>query len=92
MKAKAWPDSTALVWPDAGLDGDDLHVDVGLGEIVLRHRDVHRQIAGRMHRLGHQELVLGGARDVGLGDERRAGRRGGAEEFASVHASLLLNY
>ena len=45
-----------------------------------------------MHRLGDQELVLGGARDVGLGDERRARRRGGAEEFASVHASLLLNY
>ncbi len=45
-----------------------------------------------MHRLGDQEFVLGGVCDVGLGDESGAGRCGGAEELASVHASLLLSY
>jgi hypothetical protein len=76
----------------AGLDRDDLHVDVGLGEEVLGHGDIHRQVAGGMHRLRDQKLMLGGVRDVGLGDKGGAGRCGGAEEFASVHANLLLNY
>src|SRR6185312_14607124 len=67
-------------------------VDISLGEIVLRHGDVHRQISGRMHRLSDQELVLGCTRDVRPGDDCGAGRRAGAEELASVHASLLLSY
>jgi len=43
--------------PAAGLDRDNLHVDVRLGEEAFGHRDIHRQVAGRMHRLGNQQLL-----------------------------------
>ena len=43
-----------------------------------------------MHRLRDQQLVLGGACDVGLRDQRRAGGGGGAEKFSPVHDNLLL--
>ena len=74
----------------AGLDRHDLHGDVGLGEIVVRHGDIHRQIAGRMHGLRDQQFVLCRARDIRAGDQRCARGRGGSNKFAPVHVCLLL--
>jgi hypothetical protein len=73
----------------AGLDGDDLHLDVGLGEVAFGHCDVHRQVSGRMHGLGDQELVFRGLRHIGARHQRRAcgGRR--SYKPAPVHLRLL---
>jgi hypothetical protein len=78
----------------AGLDGHDLHDDIGLGEIAIGHRDVHGQIAGRMHRFGDQELPGGGARDESRRCQREAKaateRRGRLQEFSPVHDVLTV--
>jgi hypothetical protein len=73
-----------------GLDGDDLYLDAGVGEIIVRHRDIHREIAGRVDRLGDKKLTRRSAREVRLRDQRKPRRRGGAEKLSPVHDSLLL--
>jgi hypothetical protein len=78
----------------AGLDGHDLHDDIGLGEIAIGHRDVHGQIAGRVHRLGDQQLLGGGARDESWRCQRKpkaaTERRGRLQEFSPVHDVLAV--
>ena len=78
----------------AGLDRDDLHRDVGLGEIIVGHRDIHRQIAGAVHRFGDQQFFGRGAGDEGRRREGEADScakgRGRLQKFSPIHDVLTV--